>query len=167
MKLDLSPILGGETDKISFDYPLTVEEDFPGCTFPKPVRVLGTVTNKAGYIALSCGIEVSYNTVCDRCLLPITKGFTLDFEKTVAVSGTLENEDRDDYLIAENKMLELDEPIIEALILDFPMKNLCKEDCKGLCAMCGKNLNEGSCNCEKKEVDPRLAGLAKLLQKEK
>ena len=165
MKIDLSPIIGGDTDEIRLDYPLTIPEEFHGVTFPKPVRVLGTIINRAGYIALTVTAELSYDTLCDRCLAPISKSFTLAFEKTVALSGTLENEDRDDYLIAEDRMLELDEPLLEALILDFPTKNLCSEDCKGLCQRCGKDLNEGPCSCEKKEIDPRLAGLAKFLSK--
>jgi uncharacterized protein len=165
MKIDLSPIIGGETDELKLDYPLTIQEDFPGVTFPKPVRVLGTITNRAGYIALSARADLTYDTVCDRCLAPITKTFSLAFEKTVALSGTLENEDRDEYLIAEDRMLELDEPLSKALVLDFPTKNLCSEECKGLGQHCGKDLNEGSCSCNKKEIDPRLAGLAKFLSK--
>ncbi|MBQ9130518.1 MAG: hypothetical protein IJX59_07145, partial [Clostridia bacterium] len=89
MKIDLSPILGGETDELKLDYPLTIQEDFPGVTFPKPVRVLGTIINRAGYIALTVTAELSYDTLCDRCLAPISKSFTLAFEKTVALSGTL------------------------------------------------------------------------------
>ncbi len=167
MKIDLSPILGGETDELFVDYPLTVKEKFYGVTFPKPVRVLGTIKNRAGYIALQVKADVFYDTVCDRCLAPISKCYSMEFCKTVALSGTLEDEDRDEYLIVENRMLELDEPLSEAIILEFPTKHLCKEDCLGLCPKCGKNLNEGSCSCERREIDPRLAGFAKLLEKNK
>lgn len=167
MKIDLSPMLGGDTDEISFDYPLTIEEDFYGVTFPKPVRVLGTIKNRAGYIALRAKAEAVYETVCDRCLEPIVKDLTLEYEKGVALSNTLENEDNDDYLIAVDRQLELDEPMREAIILDFPTKHLCREDCKGLCPKCGKNLNEGPCACSDREIDPRMAGFAKLLEKNK
>ncbi len=165
MKIDLTPMLGGETCEISFDYPLTVEEEFPGCTFPKPVRVLGTIINKAGYIALTAEITVEYDTVCDRCLKPIRKTLRIDYQKPVATKGSLQKEDGADYLIAVDRMLDLDEPIIEAIILEFPMKNLCKEGCKGLCFQCGADLNEGDCACTKKEIDPRMAAFAKLLEK--
>lgn len=167
MRIDLSPVLGGETDELSIDYPLTINDEFCGVTFPKPVRVLGTIKNNAGYIALKANAEVRYDTVCDRCLTPISTGFSLDFEKTVALSGTLENEDGDDYLIAEDRMLELDEPLLEAIVLEFPTKHLCSEDCKGLCPKCGRNLNEGFCACVIHEIDPRMAGFAKLLEKNK
>ena len=91
----------------------------------------------------------------------------MDYEKGIALSGTLETEDQDEYLIAREKMLELDEPLTEAVILEFPMKNLCREDCKGLCPNCGQDLNEGSCTCSKMEMDPRMAGFAKLLEERK
>ena len=157
-------MLGGETDEISFDYPLTIEDEFFGVTFPKPVRVLGTIKNRAGYIALKAEIDVRYETVCDRCLRPIEARFTPIFEKAVAMSGELQNEDQDEYLIAEDKMLDLDEPIREAIVLEFPTKHLCREDCKGLCPHCGKDLNEGPCTCKTQETDPRMAAFARLLQ---
>jgi uncharacterized protein len=47
--------------------------------------------------------------------------------------------------------------------MEFPLRFLCHDDCKGLCQRCGKNLNEGECDCSKKEIDPRMAPLQKLL----
>ncbi len=167
MKIDLSPLLGGETDEILVDYPLTINAEFYGVTFPKPVRVLGTVRNNAGYIALKVRAEIFYDTVCDRCLRPIAGHFSLDFERPVTLPNVLMNEDQDDYLIAENRMLELDELLLESVILEFPTKHLCRKDCKGLCARCGKDLNEGPCGCVLREIDPRMAGFAKLLEKDR
>ena len=60
-------------------------------------------------------------------------------------------------------LIDLDELVMSDLLLTLPMKHLCREDCKGLCAQCGKNLNEGDCGCIKKPVDPRLEALRKLL----
>ena len=164
MKMDLSPIFGGETDELSLDYPLTIGEEFAGVTFPKPARVLGTITNKAGYIALKATITLSYETLCDRCLRPISKELTLDYEKGIALSGTLETEDQDEYLIAREKMLELDEPLTEAVILEFPMKNLCREDCKGLCPVCGCDLNLMQCSCSRTVKNANFASLEELAQ---
>jgi len=53
--------------------------------------------------------------------------------------------------------------VYSEVILDLPSKHLCKDDCKGICFKCGKNLNEGECDCETREVDPRLAKLMELL----
>ena len=61
-------------------------------------------------------------------------------------------------------MLDVDTPVLDQLFLEFPMKHLCREDCAGLCPICGKNRNEGTCDCEKKQIDPRFASLRKLLE---
>ena len=165
MKLDLTPLLGGEVDTIPIDYPLTIEGKIRGVAFPNPVRVLGTITDKAGYIALNAALDLSYDTVCDRCLAPIHRDEVLKVARTVALSGSLENEDQDDYLIAQGRMLELDEPFLEEIELNFPTKFLCNEDCRGLCPRCGRDLNKGACACETKQIDPRMAVFAKLLEK--
>jgi uncharacterized protein len=74
-------------------------------------------------------------------------------------------DDGEDYIELADGKLELEETAIEQLMMEFPMKELCSPDCKGLCPKCGKDLNEGECGCVKKEIDPRLAILQKLLEK--
>ena len=69
-----------------------------------------------------------------------------------------------DYAIIEDGFLDMDEQLIEELLVEFPLRFLCKEDCRGLCQRCGKNLNDGECDCAKGEIDPRLAPLAKILE---
>ena len=60
--------------------------------------------------------------------------------------------------------LDLDELVYSEVIVSLPMKHLCSEECRGICFKCGKNLNDGDCDCPKKEIDPRLAALADLLK---
>ena len=74
------------------------------------------------------------------------------------------SKDNDDYIFIEDKKLDLLAPVEEQLMLEMPSKTLCREDCRGLCQKCGKNLNEGPCTCEEHEVDPRLAILKTLLK---
>ncbi len=73
--------------------------------------------------------------------------------------------DFDDYIVVESGVLDLDELVEEEVQLFLPSKMLCSDDCKGLCAKCGKNLNLGKCDC-KKDVDPRMAALLQLLDEE-
>mgnify|MGYP001091754997 FL=1 len=63
-------------------------------------------------------------------------------------------------------VLDLEELARTDILLELPTKVLCSEDCKGLCSQCGKNLNEGECSCEKKQIDPRLAILSQLLDQD-
>jgi uncharacterized protein len=96
----------------------------------------------------------------------VSGSFSFTLEKTVAPKNILESEDEDkldDYVVIEDGFLDIDDMLLELLELDFPYKLLCKDDCLGLCSHCGKDLNEGPCNCSQKEIDPRLAPLQKLL----
>lgn len=65
--------------------------------------------------------------------------------------------------LLDNGTVDLSELARETFILNMPSKTLCREDCRGLCSGCGVNLNYEKCRC-KKEVDPRLAALAKILE---
>ena len=75
----------------------------------------------------------------------------------------LQNEEADEIVLLENGEVDVGELARTAFILGMDTKTLCSEDCKGLCSRCGANLNLGPCSCEK-EIDPRLAVLAKLLE---
>ncbi len=70
-----------------------------------------------------------------------------------------------DVLYHEGIELDLDPPLREALILELPVVQVCSPDCRGLCPQCGKDLNEGSCDCGPPPGDPRWAGLKTLKDK--
>ncbi len=69
------------------------------------------------------------------------------------------------YLPLEADKIDITKDVRDYSLLAIPMKKLCNEDCKGLCARCGKNLNEGDCNCSKNEIDPRWLPLQELKNK--
>ena len=73
-----------------------------------------------------------------------------------------EDFDGSEYIITPSMTLDVDSIVREDVLLSLPTKHLCDEDCKGICAGCGVNLNEQECKCEK-EIDPRLAKLRGLL----
>lgn len=176
MKLDLRPLLLGER-LLSFDYELTIDIDSEdtasflyGVSFPSPMKVRGDITNTAGYMRMTLTASLDYEAKCARCLAPVNGSFTFDLEKTVAPREVLSDldEDRlDDYAIIDDGFLDIDSRIIEQLEVEFPYRFLCRDDCKGLCSKCGKNLNDGECDCDHKEIDPRMAPLQKLLDQMK
>ncbi|MBQ8496938.1 MAG: DUF177 domain-containing protein [Clostridia bacterium] len=169
MILDMLPILSGASQQIDFEFSFTPSEDsllatvYSDVDFAEPITVSGYVKNMAGYMILSADVRVSYRTVCARCIEPVCSELEISFEKDIASSEEVSSEN-DDYIIIEDKKLDLLAPVEEEIMLEMPSKTLCKEDCLGLCPKCGKNLNEGDCSCEKKEVDPRLAILKTLLK---
>ena len=176
VKLDLRPLLAGDR-LLTFDYELPLDIDpedtssfLYGVSFPSPMKVTGEITNTAGYMRMTLTMSVDYQAECARCLDTVTGCFSLDLEKTVAPKKLLENLDEDkldDYAIIEDGFLDMDEPLREQIEMEFPVRFLCKDDCKGLCSKCGQNLNHGECSCNKKEIDPRLAPLAKILEQMK
>ncbi len=168
MVLDVRPLLRGEKNKLTFDYmlpPISMDR----VSFKDDAHVTGEITDSAGYMQLKARAHLAYETECDRCLDTVSGEFVLDFERVVADEGTLTEEqiedNVDEYVIIENGKLDIDEQLTEAMLIDFPRKILCSDDCKGLCPKCGRSLNKGDCGCVTKEIDPRLAILATLLEK--
>lgn len=176
MKLDLRPMLAGDK-LLTFDYELSLDTSASdplsflyGVSFPSPMKVKGEITNTAGYMRMTLTMSVDYTSSCARCLAPVSGSFSLNLEKTVATKellGDLPEDRLDDYQIIEDGFLDMDEQLLDQLELEFPARFLCKDDCKGLCQRCGKNLNEGKCSCPEKEMDPRLAPLQKILEQMK
>ena len=177
MKLDLRALLAGEykTLPVLFDLSLAMNADdhFSGLTdirFDTPLHVEGTITNTSGYIRMLLTLSVSYTAPCARCLEDVSGSFSFNVERTVVTPKMAEGltEDRiDELVVVEDGFLSLDELLTECLELSLPFRFLCREDCKGLCQRCGKNLNEGPCSCEEKEIDPRLEPLRRLLEEMK
>lgn len=176
MKLDLRPLLAGDR-LLTFDYELPLDVDpedtssfLYGSDFPSPMKVHGEITNTAGYMRMHLHASVDYVSPCARCLTPVSGAFILDLEKTVAprdLLGDLSEDKLDDFAIVEDGFLDMDEQIRQQTEMEFPARVLCREDCKGLCPRCGCDRNKQSCDCETKQIDPRLAPLQKLLDEMK
>jgi uncharacterized protein len=152
----------GDNEENEGIYPIV----FDDVVVLEPVAVNGSVINRAGYITLTAEASMSYRTHCARCLAEVEDTVRFLCEKTVADEKgllRLENTENDDYVQIKGGKLDLDAPICDEILLGFPMRILCSDDCKGLCAGCGVDLNREACRCTKKEVDPRLAKLAALL----
>ena len=168
--LDVGPLLRGEVGRIDIDYMLS-PTPLEGITFDTDAHVVGRLTDNAGYMRLILKAQLIYRAECARCLAPINGVFSLDFERTVVCEGTLSEEQLeehfDEYAVLDGTMLDVDEQLSEELILGFPTKLLCTDDCPGLCPKCGKPLRDGDCGCPKKEIDPRWAVLKTFFDEDK
>lgn len=163
MVLDLVPVYKEEGYKATFEHDgdlSSLEVGFGEYPFIEPVKVSGTVKNVSGEIELRGSVLANCSTRCDRCQKDIV--FQLEAPFIYYISAE-PNEDIDEILTADNKKIDLYRVAELALIVEYPAKHICKEDCRGLCLICGADLNEGNCGCEKKEIDPRLAALKKLI----
>ena len=165
MRLDLRDMIHrpGAVKDFAYELDLSKVRHFRERPFSRLVKVSGVVRNAAGALELVGAAETVLDVVCDRCLKPITVELHVSVETLLAEE--LEGEENDEIVLLDKGTVELDEIFSTACILDLDSKHLCREDCKGLCPTCGKDLNEGPCGCGK-ELDPRLAVLAKLLDKD-
>lgn len=168
MFLDMTPVLSGASDTIDFEFSFVPEKDglivslYPDVAFREPIKVNGFVKNRAGYMVLAAKVAMKYETACARCAEPVCSELLISFEKDIATGDV--SHDNDDYIFIEENKLDLLTPVEEQILLEMPSKTLCREDCRGLCPKCGKNLNEGDCGCDSHEPDPRLAILKTLLK---
>ena len=165
MRLNLQAVIHTPGASLPFDFQMDLSGlDFYGeHPIREMVRVSGVVRNMADALVLEGEAAVTLDLVCDRCLKPFRREMRAAVNTLLA--ETLEDEENDDIILLEHGEGDLDEVFTTALILDMDSKHLCAEDCKGLCGKCGANLNDGPCGC-KPDVDPRLAALAQLLDRE-
>ena len=102
--------------------------------FSGPVRLAAEVSRITNAVTIDLGIEGVIKFICARCL----EEFTVPFKKKLRFVSEIDNKD---------PVIDLEPQIREEIIIDYPIKPLCKEDCKGLCHKCGKNLNVEKCSC--------------------
>jgi uncharacterized protein len=100
------------------------------------IRVKAHIEKEKDIVTVSCNIKANEKRTCSRCLNEFV--FLLD------------NKENFVYSLSGEHIIELNDDIKDTIILDCPIRQLCKPGCKGLCPYCGKNLNEGPCGCKDK-----------------
>ena len=120
-------------------------------------------------ILVKCLLKTEVDLTCNRCLgkfrQPLKIKLEEEFFPTLDILSDASlppPEEPGTFTIDEQHTLDLTEAIRQYSLLAIPMKALCKKDCSGLCPTCGKNLNEGKCDCPAQDIDPRWSKLAEL-----
>ncbi|MBR7071701.1 MAG: DUF177 domain-containing protein [Clostridia bacterium] len=147
---------------VSYEMDLRSLDVSGGFPLKKPVVANGTVSNEAGLVLLRLRIDYLFDAPCDRCGVETSQAHSIELERALATS--IEGEESDTILTVPDMKLDVDELVSTEVIVDLPTKHLCREDCKGICPKCGKDLNQGDCGCPTREIDPRLSALADLLK---
>lgn len=123
------------------------------------------IRTKTGILVLASA-DTSVRCICSRCLqefanpahITIEEEFLQTTDAETGVKLALD-EGEESFTISSQNELDLTEPVRQYAILTIPIKPLCKEDCRGLCQSCAKNLNEGTCNCKAQPGDRRWEAL--------
>ena len=166
MLLGLSKIIDSPGASIPFSTSVDLSDLRYGVSFPvsEPVEASGIIRNTAGVLMMTGSIETRIHGTCDRCATDFDRD--IHFPIDVVLVTELANEENEDEWVfpLEGDSADLDDIVRTVFVLNLDSKLLCSEDCQGLCHRCGKNLNDGPCNCQK-ELDPRFAALKQLLKK--
>ena len=133
------------------DYPDVVE-------FVEPVRIEGTLKNEDDVFVLDTKGETTVLMECSCCLAPVRKELSFEIKERFAHTGR-DDEETETFT---GDQIDLADFVKRGIIGELPMRVECREDCKGLCPICGKDLNDGDCGCDRTIRDPRFESLRAL-----
>ena len=166
MLLGLSKIIDCPGASVPFATSIDLSDLQFGTCYPVSESVVaeGVVRNTAGVLMMTGSIRTCIHGICDRCATPFDRQMELPLD--VVLVTELADEDHEDEWVfpLEGDSADLEDIIRTVFVPNMDSKMLCKEDCKGLCCGCGRNLNVEACTCQK-ELDPRFAALKQLLEK--
>lgn len=161
MIIDLLPLLYGEKRELELEGSFDIS-DLSSDIVDGIAEFHGKCVDRVGFIELTLALDVRANVVCSRCASEFS--YRESFKVELALVQELENEDTDEFVLLTEGKFNLEDSLKEFIILNLPSIFLCREDCRGVCAGCGANLNEGECGCKGGEVDPRLLKLLDYLK---
>ena len=171
MQIHLSEI--SSCDGKCVQHSVVIEMDtitFQSGSFPilhkNPIELTITNTGKK-VLELDGSGEITVGIPCDRCLEDVAVSIPLSFKRKLDMKLTDEDRihDLDEKSYLTGMDLDVDRLVYLEVLMSWPLKVLCKEDCKGLCSRCGKNLNYGPCDCVEEPKDPRMAAISDIFSK--
>ena len=177
MKLDLNEIAAHLGKRIKYEInekPLVDAESGLKCVEP----ITGSIafTNTGRTIDVRGKFSTAIEVECGRCLRPYTISVSGTIEEELPLEGmpwvpeVAEDEEElpedEKEPLFEDNIFDLDEYLRQSILVSVPIKLLCDEECKGLCPLCGANLNDGSCECQPEVTESPFGALASLLEDE-
>lgn len=118
-----------------------------------------------GKVVLTGTMKLVLEIPCDRCLEPVQEALDLSFERELlSPEAEEQSEDADEQSFMVGYEFDVEAFIEGEISLNMPTKVLCKPECKGICRVCGKNLNEGECGCDTFVPDPRMAAIKDIYE---
>ena len=170
MKIDISNVVKSINKAIVEEVTIEMESfqsklgDYP---ILKKAPVTLQIANRENKQLLVKGhVELELGIACGRCLEEVPTHICFDIDKKLDIEDSVLDDDEmeeNDYLIGFE--LDVDKLVYAEILVNWPMKVLCKEDCEGICKVCGANLNKGDCGCQRTELDPRMAAIQDIFSK--
>jgi uncharacterized protein len=143
------------------------------CKFSAPINTTLNVSRIGDMIDVKGKLETTVHLSCSRCLNEYETALKSRFNLTYVNHLPVEPEDVEPKEIEitaqemgliyfQGEEINLQDGIQEQVVMAFPIRALCREECKGLCAACGADLNQGDCGCDRKPVSNKFAVLKNL-----
>lgn len=147
---------------------LSAMQDSGECAFTAPVLVDVTAAREFDHVRVSGRVGTKIELTCSRCLAtyeaPLDSSFTIYFRKATSHDEVEEEEtelEEQDLISAtySGDEIDLTHEIEEQVVMEIPLKPLCNEECKGLCPVCGTDLNQGACSCPRERTSLKFSAL--------
>jgi len=120
--------------------PSSLDLNKPDIRLTEPINISAQISKGPDFISVKLAIEISMRLNCSRCL----EEFTVPKSLETKLNLLIENRDA----------IDLTDNLREEIMLNYPLKPLCRPECRGLCPVCGRNLNKGECSCKPKPREP-------------
>lgn len=177
MNINVDSLNSGFSKEVHFKGNITLPND---SSFNKEAYIngLGAITNSSGKYTFIGKASSTITRICNSCLEEFPQSIELDdiievFSKDNNMNDTIEkcekhensdyDENNDIWLFSsKDNNINLEQPIVTNILLNMPMKALCIDNCKGLCRVCGHNLNIDECGCDRGFIDPRFEGFLNI-----
>ena len=171
MLIDLSEILSLEGKTQVHEAPVSMDSfqsklgSFPVMK-KEPISLTITNTGKK-VLKIEAKGSITVSIPCDKCLKDVPTEFDIDFEQEIDMQASKEDriKDLDEINYVTGCSLDVEQLVHNEILIHWPLRVLCKEDCRGICPKCGKDLNEGSCECDQTCPDPRMAVISDIFSK--
>lgn len=150
MNVDLLSIINNTEQEVKISGETSFSDN--GCDVI--CSVFGSADNRTGKICIKLHIDAVVKTLCSRCLKPVEQEIKTDTCEYVGEEGVTLN----------GTVLDIDNIVKNNIVPLLPMHFLCSDDCKGICSMCGADLNVSQCDCNHEVIDERFDVLRKLLE---
>ncbi|MDE5717914.1 MAG: DUF177 domain-containing protein [Lachnospiraceae bacterium] len=172
MFVNLTEVLTNEDRVVSMQAEAQIAEvSVGGEKYPvsasSPVSFVFTNTGK-GRARIEGKAAFTFSAGCDRCLKPVEEELEVCFTREVwAPDMAAEPSVYEEQPFMEGFQLNVEDLLISEIVTSWPMKILCKPDCKGICPTCGRDLNTGTCGCDTFVPDPRMAAIKDIFEADK
>ncbi len=157
MQLDITSILSVQgnslpvSGKILLDSVVFCGTEF---VFGEEAEISGTIVNNSGVFVLNADVKGKVTVNCARCGKLTDAEFSFELNEKLIKQGSPCTDE--EATLFDGSVIDIKELVLNGFLMNAPSKYLCKEDCKGICPVCGKNRNETDCDCDSHSMDPRL-----------